>query len=509
MEERPRRILIVGEDPDERRGLRSLLALGFGSQAEILEAGGRREAEAAQSESEVDATLLDYKLWEGAGRELLRLAHSSGSSSAFLILSDGADAAAAFETPKLGVSGCLLKENLSAEHLRAAIDCAIATKEKDRRRDEAEAALRQENRALLERVVELQRQGCHHSLLNEMIGQLQICLSLEEAYRSIAMTAESLFPESSGALAIFNDSRNLLEPVARWGRVGLDREPITFAPAQCRALMRGRSYHLPEIGAGLRCQHLRAESSGRSLCVPLVAQGQTLGVLVLEWHDERAADGGELSGQPPESLPLAESLAEHAALAIANLRLRQTLQVQSVRDPLTNLFNRRYMEETLEREICSALRRGRPLSVMMIDFDHFKTFNDSFGHDVGDLVLRELARFLQSRTRGEDAVCRYGGEEFVLILPEAGLADSVKRAEQLREEFKTLRYLTGVEKAATVTLSIGVASFPDHGRGSQALLLHADRGLYLAKSGGRDRVAVATDPAAPAARRATDARPAG
>ena len=118
---------------------------------------------------------------------------------------------------------------------------------------------------------------------------------------------------------------------------------------------------------------------------------------------------------------MVKTLAEHLALAVANLKLRETLRTQSIRDPLTGLFNRRYMEESLERELRRTIRKKLPLALLMVDVDHFKHFNDTFGHEAGDEILRELARLFQSRLRAEDIACRYGGEEFVLILPDASL----------------------------------------------------------------------------------------
>jgi diguanylate cyclase (GGDEF)-like protein len=185
------------------------------------------------------------------------------------------------------------------------------------------------------------------------------------------------------------------------------------------------------------------------------------------------------------------AIAGEVGLALANLRLRDSLRQQSIRDPLTNLFNRRYMEESFDRELQRAERKGTPIGVLVIDVDHFKDFNDSFGHDAGDALLCELGAALKGSVRGEDIACRYGGEEFVVILPDADTADSLQRAEALRSKAKGLVVHHAERSLRTVTLSIGVACYPEHGGDARTLIQVADRALYRAKSAGRDRVVLA------------------
>jgi diguanylate cyclase (GGDEF)-like protein len=158
---------------------------------------------------------------------------------------------------------------------------------------------------------------------------------------------------------------------------------------------------------------------------------------------------------------------------------------------LTGLFNRRYMQESLDRELRRAQRRRMPMGVIMIDIDHFKRFNDTFGHAAGDELLREMGTFLQGQTRAEDIACRYGGEEFALILLDASAEDTEERAKLLREEAARLRVEYGHEPLGNITISVGVAVFPDHGGAAETLLKAADAALYRAKAGGRDRVMVA------------------
>ena len=184
------------------------------------------------------------------------------------------------------------------------------------------------------------------------------------------------------------------------------------------------------------------------------------------------------------------TVAEHIALALANLKLRETLRSQSIRDPLTGLFNRRYMEESLEREMRRASRGRHPVGIIMLDLDHFKKFNDSYGHDAGDALLRIVGNTLQRSIRAEDIACRYGGEEFTLILPEASLIDAAQRAESIRESIRNLNIQHRRQQLGGVTVSAGVAIFPDHGPTGDAVLRAADAALYQAKARGRDRVAI-------------------
>jgi diguanylate cyclase (GGDEF)-like protein len=184
-------------------------------------------------------------------------------------------------------------------------------------------------------------------------------------------------------------------------------------------------------------------------------------------------------------------VAEHFSLALANLKLRETLRNQSIRDPLTGLFNRRYMEETLERELRRAERERRSVAVIMLDIDHFKRFNDEFSHEAGDVVLQELGSLLRSNSRAGDVPCRFGGEEFVLLLPATALADARKRADELRETIGTLHVTYRGQLLGPVRCSMGVAAFPIHGVAGEAILRAADAALYRAKDSGRDQVMVA------------------
>jgi len=167
------------------------------------------------------------------------------------------------------------------------------------------------------------------------------------------------------------------------------------------------------------------------------------------------------------------------------------LRDMSVHDPLTGLFNRRYLNESFRREIHRASRKGASIGVIMLDIDYFKKYNDTLGHDAGDAFLQELGRFLQKNTRLSDIVCRYGGEEFVVVLPEAPLEATKERAEYLRNKVKHLKIEhEGIKSIRETTLSLGVSVFPDNGTTAEEVIKAADEALYDAKNKGRDCVCV-------------------
>jgi diguanylate cyclase (GGDEF)-like protein len=200
--------------------------------------------------------------------------------------------------------------------------------------------------------------------------------------------------------------------------------------------------------------------------------------------------GAEMAPFGREEQRVAGAAADKLGLSLANLALRERLRTQSVRDHLTSLFNRRYMEETLERELRRAQRGSVPLSVIMVDVDHFKRFNDDHGHDAGDALLAELGRLLRGHVRVEDVPCRVGGEEFAIVMPGAAAKDALRRAEELREAAHRLRIVHRGVSLGALSISLGVAAFPEHAAATDALLRAADSALYRAKREGRDRVVV-------------------
>jgi len=365
----------------------------------------------------------------------------------------------------------------------------------DRERQRAQNALQQANEMLTEWVRELEVRNKETLLLTEMGDRLQSCLTTEEACGVITKSALSLFPNDSGALFVTNPSKNLVEAMAVWGGYAA-QEPV-FSPESCWGLRSGRLHRVDDPAKSQICGHVRPGMRNGYLCVPMVAQGEAVGILHLEMGPP-AADGRPVMTDAKSRLAL--SVADHLGLALASLRLRETLHIQSIRDPLTGLYNRRYMEESLERELRRADRKQRPLAALMLDLDHFKRYNDTLGHAAGDAMLRAIGNFLQSRMRKDDIVCRYGGEEFTIIMPESSLEIAMQRAERLREDSKRLEISLNGQFLGSVTFSVGIACFPDHGNTSEQLLHAADLALYRAKAAGRDCVMAGARGSEPAAR---------
>jgi len=215
----------------------------------------------------------------------------------------------------------------------------------------------------------------------------------------------------------------------------------------------------------------------------MTAQGETLGLFYL------STDHAHALSEPTQQL--ARTVAEQVGLAIANIHLRETLHHQSIRDPLTSLFNRRYLEEALNQEIARAQRKQLPIGIMMLDVDHFKRFNDTYGHEVGDYVLQSLSKFLKASIRASDIACRYGGEELTLVLPESSLEQTCAKAEEIRAAIANLAIAYNGQPLGTLTISLGVSAFPQHGATGATLLQAADAALYRAKAAGRNQVFVA------------------
>jgi diguanylate cyclase (GGDEF)-like protein len=359
-------------------------------------------------------------------------------------------------------------------------------------RRKAEVALRDANEGLSRSVNELERLNREIVQLTEMSNLLQVCGTREEAFTVLAHVGQDLFAQTAGSVFVYVPSRDVLESVAGWGGSAPDSRTIT--PGDCWALRRGRMHR--SGGVGLSCEHLEDAVSEESLCIPLIAQGETLGLLNLRWgHVSDASDPRRLEeGKGLERLAVASS--EQIALALANVELKAALQAQSIRDPLTGLYNRRFLDETLARELRRSARDGSSVSFLMLDVDGFKVFNDRYGHDVGDVVLRQVAVHLRDAVRAEDVVCRYGGEEFAVVMSGADGMQAAARAEEVRATVAGTEFDWHGQPTGRLTVSIGIASYPANAESRGGLVHAADRALYEAKSAGRDRIAVSRATAA-------------
>jgi diguanylate cyclase (GGDEF)-like protein len=320
----------------------------------------------------------------------------------------------------------------------------------------------------------------------------------------IAAYARRIMPEVSGAFYVYTASRDQLTLVAQW-QTADPRECAGFGfidhlrPADCWGLRHG-GQHIgcadstgsdhPEA-APLNCSHLEP-GVGPYACIPIVGRGQILGMLHLR---------GEVFRNAAATASLRstiERLVDQLSLSLTNLELRERLENMALRDGLTGLYNRRFLDEMLEHELAKLRRSGRQAALMLVDVDHFKRFNDTYGHQAGDEALRKVAGALQSAVRASDVVCRYGGEEFLVFLPECDSQEAMAKAEALRAAVSAITMRIGSEGIAPISASFGVAIFPDVADNRTDLIQVADRALYAAKHAGRNRVMMADPPAAEA-----------
>ena len=318
--------------------------------------------------------------------------------------------------------------------------------------------------------------------IQELFGMTDMLQSAEghdDAGTVLMTTAKRLLPEFSGALYIFNNSRDRLDLARSWNASPGFRPAETLLPSNCWALKRGKPHINDPYSHTLCCMHHLDETA--TVEVPMMARGSVYGLLVLGIESEDAFD------RLMEVRRLGRALADSMSLAISNITLREKLRTQSLRDPLTGLYNRRYMEDALERYVSLAERTGSPTSVLMIDLDNFKKVNDEHGHAKGDAVLRDVATQLVAGLRPSDVVARYGGEELMVILPGCPLDDARHKAEGLRERIEGLADAHGV----AISASFGVACVPETSSSPADVVPMADGALYVAKQAGKNCVRVA------------------
>jgi len=352
-------------------------------------------------------------------------------------------------------------------------------------RQRSENLILKANRNLEESVQKLQEQADETQLLSTLRDELQLCVNLQEVYECASTGYSRLVPTASGALSMITNSRNMMETVISWGEMALED---CHPPESCCSLRSGQPRWREPERSEIQCGHFGKERPDRYVCVPVLAHGDTLGLLYIQFpHAESMA----LARHRVLAL---RQLLQLTGMAIASMRLRLKLEHQSIRDPLTNLFNRNFMEVALERELSLAARRNTMLAVLMLDVDHFKEFNDTHGHAAGDTVLQAVAEVCRNAVRAEDIACRYGGEEFTIILPDISAKTACERAEKIRTAVAALRVSDGKESYGDVTMSIGIALYPEAGSSSETLLRRADQALYRAKQQGRDQVLLAENP---------------
>lgn len=319
------------------------------------------------------------------------------------------------------------------------------------------------------------------SILQTFGGLLNACSTLDEASEVLTNVIPKLLPEFKGSISIIKSSRNRLDRIAAWGEnwPGAER----FAPGECWSLRKGHQHLSTEHGIQTLCHHwVEIPSDQQTLCIPLLAQGETIGVLHFVMPMDVSLD--HYKG-------LSNAISEQVGLTLANIQLRDSLREQAIRDPLTGLFNRRYMLEALDQSHSRAERTQTEIAIMMIDLDHFKLFNDNFGHDAGDHVLKAVSQVLKDSLRQEDIACRYGGEEFCIVCPATNEQQALQIAKRIGKGISSLELNMNQLSLGTVTTSIGIALYPNHADNMEDTIKAADEALYVAKQNGRDRAEIA------------------
>jgi len=317
-------------------------------------------------------------------------------------------------------------------------------------------------------------------LLNGMAMLIQSCVKEKELFDVLYWYLPNLYPETSGGIFLKNENDLRMEKVFSWG----DSECIEISCIPdtefCPAVKRGRPVDTSKSDS----EKLSENCTGRSYCVPLLDAVGVFGILKIESR--------EINGSRHQR-GLGFISAEFIALAISNLRLKKRLREMTLIDPLTGLNNRRYLDDALKSEIEKVKRSGSNLGVIMIDLDHFKELNDSRGHDAGDKVLKEVSRTLKKGVRKSDVVCRFGGEEFIILICGGEYREFLNRTESLREAISSLSVVHKGNQIDFVTASFGVASLPEHGVDAESILKAADKALYTAKSSGRNKIVGASE----------------
>jgi diguanylate cyclase (GGDEF)-like protein len=339
---------------------------------------------------------------------------------------------------------------------------------------------------LLDEIHELEQFRREQLTLRKLSSFLKSALTTEETLAAVKCYGPQLWPGSTGSVYLLHSTSEYLDRTTSWGEVAHTSQALGWQ--DCWALRNLRPHCIHETGGEILSQHLaQTPATLPSFCVPLVAQGQLMGL----FHLQRVKNSVNTTQNPlsaDPSLALALAVAEDLSLAHANMKLRESLREQSMRDSLTGLFNRRFVDDFLVRELARAERKTRQLSMIALDIDHFKRINDSFGHGAGDTVLQKVGTILQAHVRDSDVASRIGGEEFLLLLAESPLPLATKRAEDIRNAISVMTLKYEDRELGPITASFGAAAYPEHGRTPEALKRAADKALYDAKHAGRNTV---------------------
>lgn len=354
---------------------------------------------------------------------------------------------------------------------------------------ESNKTIERTNQQLKIKTKALERNIVLNAKLSDLIHFLQVCNTMDELFHLISNAAEEMFERSTGSIFINRESRNHLNLVAAWG--DKKETPEYFSPNDCWGLRLGKIYNYsPELNKP-KCKHIGNNTEIVSSCIPLTAYGEIIGLLNIKMKQQEYEN---LSQEDQKHIKqVLRVFSEQISLAISNLKLHEKMKDLAIHDPLTGLYNRQYLEETFEREVNRAKRNKSHLGLMIIDIDHFKTFNDTQGHSAGDLLLQELGILMEKFFRAEDFCCRFGGEEFVVLLFDISIDDLKEKSEKFRNLISEISLTYQNQTLKKVTGSIGVSVFPECGENFSLLLEAADKALYFAKKEGRNRVCYAQE----------------
>ncbi|MGF1695766.1 diguanylate cyclase [Vibrio lamellibrachiae] len=311
--------------------------------------------------------------------------------------------------------------------------------------------------------------------MHELDSLLNACSDLNDASKVVGKIIPTLLNNTSGAISVYKSSRNQLKMQLFWGRIWGDS--LYFNSDQCWALRKGHE-HLSRLDSSqVECEHFTQPKDRANLCIPLLAHGETIGVMhVLKTQFEE------------DDLTIAKAISKRLAMSIANIDLKTSLRKMAFKDPLTHLYNRRYLYETLEQWVSLSHKKQTEIGIIMIDLDHFKQLNDNYGHDAGDKVLKGISRYLLEATRASDIVCRYGGEEFCIAIPDITAEELIQMAQKLCEEMAVVSIEIGRTQSLNVTSSMGASIFTNKCSSIENTISEADEALYNAKEEGRNCV---------------------
>ena len=369
-------------------------------------------------------------------------------------------------------------------------DRKVAQEGQEKVLEDMEVIVAKRTTELSDRIAELEQEKQLNRYMSEMADMMQSCRSTPETFPVIKQYLNKLFPDDTCKLYLHDETRKLIDQV-----VPAPQHPSLVSSLtndSCWALRQGKNYLFHEMDRDMSCEHAGNAPHGY-ICIPLIASGITVGMLHIVFQEMAHSNQENREIVLERKIRLSTRLADHLSLAFANLKLQEELKLKSIQDSLTGLANRRHMEEILQRQFHRLMRYETPCSLIMLDVDFFKRFNDTYGHEMGDFVLQKLGSYLKENTRGGDLACRYGGEEFIIIMIDTDTKQARDKAEKIRSEVADTLSLPHLSETLQITVSCGVATAPAHGSNMKELLKSVDTALYMAKNRGRNRVEVAED----------------